>query len=224
LLANAAVVKACRRPPVLIEALQVEDPAPVAMARTGQRTLRATGVAATVQSGFGRDGDFATLPDGRIRTMTSGKRPGGLTALAVFNFVFGAMGVLSALGMVVFIPMLGRLPEEAMADFTAEQLAQLEALQEVGAGLFVTLAVLGLVSALLLIVSGIGYLGLRKFLGRTLGNVYGILGIVATVGSAMFMPVVLGGGSFTIGTILGLIYPVLTLVLLNTAFKEDFVN
>jgi hypothetical protein len=156
--------------------------------------------------------------------MSAGKRPGGLTALAVFNFIFGAMGVLSALGMMVFIPMLGRLPEDAMADMGPEQIAQLEALQEVGAGLFVALAVLSLISALLLILSGIGYLGLKKFLGRTLGNAYGILGIIATVGSAMFMPVVLGGGSFTIGTILGLIYPVLTLVLLNTAFREDFVN
>jgi hypothetical protein len=156
--------------------------------------------------------------------MSAGKRPGGLTALAVFNFIFGAMGVLSALGMMVFIPMLGRLPEDALADMGPEQIAQLEALQEVGAGLFVALAVLSLISALLLILSGIGYLGLKKFLGRTLGNAYGILGIIATVGSAMFMPVVLGGGSFTIGTILGLIYPVLTLVLLNTAFREDFVN
>lgn len=156
--------------------------------------------------------------------MSSGKRPGGLTALAVFNFIFGALGVLSALGMAVFIPMLGRMPEEAMADMTAEQIAQFQAMQEVGTGLFVTLALLGLVSALLLILSGVGYLGLKKFLGRTLGNAYGILGIVSTLGSAMFMPAVLGGGSFTIGTILGLIYPVLTLVLLNTAFREDFVN
>jgi hypothetical protein len=155
--------------------------------------------------------------------MSAGKRPGGLTALAVFNFIFGGLGVLSALGLAVFITMLGMMSEEAMADMTAEQIAQFEAMREVGAGLFVTLAVLSLVSALLLIFSGVGYLRLKRFLGRTLGNAYGVLGIVSTVGSAMFMPVVLGGGSFTIGTILGLIYPVLTLVLLNTAFKEDLV-
>jgi hypothetical protein len=32
------------------------------------------------------------------------------------------------------------------------------------------------------------------------------------------------GGGFNLGTILGLVYPVITLFLLNTTFKEDFVN
>jgi hypothetical protein len=154
--------------------------------------------------------------------MSDGKRPGGLTALAVFNFIFGALGVVSALGLAVFIPMLGAMPEESFADMTADQVAQIEALQQVGSGMFITLAILSVVSALLLILSGVGYLKLKRF-GRTLGNAYGITGILSTVGSVLFLPAVLGGGSFTIGTIIGLIYPVLTLVLVNTAFKEDLV-
>lgn len=156
--------------------------------------------------------------------MSSAKRPGGLTALAVFNFLFGALGLLSALGLAVFIPMLGMMSDEMTAEMTAEQLAQINALQEMGTGLFLALAALTVISALLLILSGMGYLRLKKFLGRTLGNAYGILGIASTVGSMLWMPTALGGGSFTIGTIIGLIYPVLTLVLINTAFKEDFVN
>jgi hypothetical protein len=40
----------------------------------------------------------------------------------------------------------------------------------------------------------------------------------------LWMPAALGGGSFGIGTIIGLIYPVLTLILVNTAFKDDLVN
>ena len=156
--------------------------------------------------------------------MSEAKRPGGLTALAVFNFVFGALGLLGALGLAVFIPMLGQMPAEATAQMTPEQLEQINALKDMGAGLFVTIALLNLVSALLLILSGIGYLKLKKFLGRTLGNAYGILGVLATLGSMLWMPAALGGGSFSIGTIIGLIYPVLTLALINTAFKEDFVN
>jgi len=156
--------------------------------------------------------------------MSSDKRPGGLTALAVFNFVFGAFGLLGALSLAVLIPLLGQMPAETTAQLTAEQLDRLNALKEMGTGLFLTIGALNLVSALLLILSGIGYLKLKKFLGRTLGNVYGILGVLATLGSMLWMPAALGGGSFNIGTIVGLLYPVLTLLLLNTAFKEDFVN
>jgi len=32
------------------------------------------------------------------------------------------------------------------------------------------------------------------------------------------------GGGFNLGTVIGLIYPVLTLILVNTTFREDLVN
>jgi hypothetical protein len=69
----------------------------------------------------------------------------------------------------------------------------------------------------------VGYLKLKKFLGRTLGNVYAVMSVVYSIGSALLLPVTLGGG-FNIMAIVGLIYQVLTLILLNTTFKEDFVN
>lgn len=78
---------------------------------------------------------------------------------------------------------------------------------------------LSLVSTALLIVSGVGYLKQKKFLGQKLGSLYGLLGIATTV-----FGLVATNQSFGIGSIIGLIYPVLTLVLLNTTFKEDFVN
>jgi hypothetical protein len=155
--------------------------------------------------------------------MSSGNRPGGLTALAVINFVFGGLGCLSALGMIVLIPLLGQITAQA-GDIPPEQAAQLEALQEVGAGIFITIGVLSIITAALLIISGIGYLKLKKVLGRTVGNAYGILGIASTLATMLWLPAALGGGSFGIGTIIGLIYPVLTLVLINTAFKDDLVN
>lgn len=156
--------------------------------------------------------------------MDSGKRPGGLTALAVINFIFGGFGVLGALGSIALIPLLGRIPEQATANMRDEQLEQFRALQDIGPTLFVTLGALALVSAVLLIASGFGYLKLKKTLGRTLGNTYGVLGILSALGRTLWLPAALGGSGFNIATIIGLIYPALTLILLNTAFKEDFVN
>jgi hypothetical protein len=155
--------------------------------------------------------------------MSSGNRPGGLTALAVINFIFGGLGCLSALGLIVLIPLLGRISQTS-GDIPPEQMAQFEALQEVGAGTFITLGVLSVISAALLIIAGVGYLKLKKVLGRTVGNAYGILGIVSTLATMLWLPEALGGGTFGIGTIIGLIYPLLTLVLINTAFKDDLVN
>jgi len=155
--------------------------------------------------------------------MSSGTRPGGLTALAVINFIIGGFRCLSALGLIVLIPMLGRIPE-AGNDVPPQQQAQLDALREIGPSVFIALGVLSLISALLLIVSGFGYLKLKRVLGRVVGSAYGVLGIASTLATMLFMPAALGGGTFGIGTIIGLIYPVLTLILVNTAFKDDLVN
>ena len=136
------------------------------------------------------------------------KRPGGLTALAVLNFVFGGLG---ALGLLAIAALLSAV-DSAGGD--------LSAVNDVpGAGLVYVSLLLGGVSVVLMIASGIGYLGLKKFLGRTLGNTYGVLSLVSTAISVFGL-----GTGFGIGTIIGLIYPVLTLILLNTTFKDDFVN
>lgn len=148
--------------------------------------------------------------------MSEGKRPGGLTALAVLNFVFGGFGALS------FLAMLGLL---AAADEEGGELAQGAArtLQALGmAGFWVVLGVTVVLTGLL-IASGVGYLKQKKVLGRTLGNAYAILSILYSVVRGMELPEEAGGG-FHLGTIIGLIYPVLTLVLLNTTFKEDFIR
>jgi len=75
----------------------------------------------------------------------------------------------------------------------------------------------------LLIASGVGYLKQKRFLGRTLGSVYAGLSILASIVSSAMLSTELGGG-FSILTIVGLIYPVLTLVLLNGTFKHDLVR
>lgn len=155
--------------------------------------------------------------------MASQDRPGGVTALAVINFIFGALGLLGTVAMFALIPLMNMALDQGGDQMPPDQRAQVEAMADMSMSLLLVLGVISLVTAVLLILSGIGYLKLKKFLGRTLGNVYGVVGVVATVGQAALMPAAIGGG-MNIMMLINLIYPVLTLFLLNVTFKEDFVN
>jgi hypothetical protein len=137
--------------------------------------------------------------------MADGKRPGGLTALAVLNFVFGGLG---ALGLLALLALL------RVAD-TAGELRNVQ----ISPGAVYLSLLLGLVSVSLMIAAGIGYLKQKRVLGRTLGNVYAITSLINTI-----IGIVAIKNGFGIGTIIGLIYPLLTLFLLNTTFKDDLVN
>ena len=134
------------------------------------------------------------------------KRPGGLTALAVLNFVFGGLGLLGLLALFALLSAADEATGGAVTDAP-------------GAGLVYFLIILSLISVCLMIASGVGYLKQAKFLGRTLGNSYAAVSIGNTV-----IGLVMADAGFGIGTIIGLIYPVLTLILLNTTFKDDFIN
>ncbi len=136
--------------------------------------------------------------------MSDGKRPGGLTALAVLNFVIGGF---RALGLVVLVAALNAA-ETVDAGTNGRVLSRGEVLLF----LLLLLATVGL-----MIASGVGYLGMKRFLGRTLGNSYAV---VELIGSALGIALV----GFTIVSMIGLVYPVLTLILLNTTFKDDLVN
>jgi hypothetical protein len=152
--------------------------------------------------------------------MNEGKRPGGLTALAIVNFILAGLSALSLFGMVALFGLTDKMPTEQM---TEAQKAQLEAVQNMGMPTLVLILLLTLLSAVLLLLSGIGYLKQKKVLGRVVGNVYAIFSIVGSVVSGLLFKPELGGG-FSFGTIIGLIYPVLTLVLINTTFKDDLTN
>ena len=152
--------------------------------------------------------------------MNEEHRPGGLTALGVLNFVFSAWGFLGLLGMIVLFAFIGRLPTDQMDE---TQRAQFEALQEIGASVWVLILALSVVSNILLLVSGIGYLKQKKIMGRMMGNGYAILSIVSSIASGMMFTGEMGGG-FNIGTMIGLIYPMVTLFLLNATFADDFPN
>ncbi|MCP4611345.1 MAG: hypothetical protein GY845_21755 [Planctomycetes bacterium] len=152
--------------------------------------------------------------------MNEEKRPGGLTALAVINFVFSGWGLIGLLGLAALFAFIGKIPTENMQE---AQRAQIEAFQDMGLPVFIFIFVLSLVSSVLLLLSGIGYLKQKKFLGRTIGNLYAVISIISSVVSGLLFSADLGGG-FNLGAILNLIYPVLTLILLNTTFKEDLTN
>jgi hypothetical protein len=136
-----------------------------------------------------------------------GKRPGGLTALAILNFVFGGLGVLGLLAAFAAVAMVSKMANSLGASAGP------------GAGLLYASIALGLLSVLLLIVSGIGYIGQKRMLGRTLGTVYGVVSLANTV-----IGIVMLHAGFGLSTIIGLIYPLLTLFLINVTYKDNLVN
>ena len=153
--------------------------------------------------------------------MSEGKCPSGLVVLAVLNFLFGANAVLSAVGMLFFSKLFNFL---ASQHDDPEMHAIVRAWDAIGDGVFYTTFVLTLVVAALLIASGVGFLTQKRFLGRTLGNLCALLSIASSLVWAYGVESEEIGGGWSLIVILGLVYPVLSLVLLNTTFKEDFVR
>ncbi len=152
--------------------------------------------------------------------MNQEKRPGGLTALAVINFIFSGWGLIGLLGLAAMFAFIGKIPTDDMQE---AQKAQIEAFQNMGLPMFIFIFVLSIVSSVLLLLSGIGYLKQKKVMGRLLGNLYAVISIISSIVSGIMFSSELGGG-FNIGTIIGLIYPILTLILLNSTFKDDLTN
>jgi len=138
------------------------------------------------------------------------KRPGGLTALAVLNFVFGGLGLIGLFALAALLTVADKVAITA-----TEGQVSLTKGQGPASGLVVLMLVVALVNVVLLIASGIGYIGQKRVAGYILGNVYGAVAIVAFILNV-------AGGQFNFMAILALAYPVLTLILLNTVFKNCF--
>ena len=155
--------------------------------------------------------------------MTAGQRPGGLTALAVLNFVFGGFGVLGVLGLAAIIALVNVGAQAAAEGGNVEMQDLVTAYREAGMGFLYINLLLRLLGTILMIASGVGYLQQKKFLGRTLGSAYALLSILQAVIMGLLLPEAAGGG-LSLMSAVSLIYPILTLILLNTTFKEDFVR
>lgn len=149
----------------------------------------------------------------------SGGRPGGLTALAVMNFIFGGMGLVEIIGIAAMVGVYS-----AASDETRAQLDQAAAIvKEVGIpALFAILSLL-LIASVLEVLSGFGYLKQKRVLGRYLGNGFALIAIAAhTIMTAATWGI--EGMGLQLGTLLEILYPILTLALINTTFREDLVH
>ena len=143
------------------------------------------------------------------------RRPGGLTALAVLNFVFAGFNLLGLLALAVGLVVLATV-DAAKLDEARQQMD--DAMGEAGIAAMVVQIGLGLVALVLQVFSAIGYLRMAPILGRMTGNAFAVVSIAGVfAGAAMGMP-------FSIGSVVSLIYPLLTLLLLNFTFRGDFLR
>jgi hypothetical protein len=133
------------------------------------------------------------------------------------NFVFAGLSLLNALGLLAVLAFSDKLAQSAATD---EDRAVFESLQSVGTGVWAFMLVVNVLVVALLIISGVGYLKTRMW-GRRIGSVYALLSIGDAIATVFILPAAFGG--FGIQTLIALVYPVLTLILLNTTFKDDFV-
>lgn len=134
-------------------------------------------------------------------------RPSGLTALAVFNFILAGWGLLKLLGVTIMLA--AGNPEGAKAPPPPQ---------------FLLLLSLGylIVDIGLMVAAGIGYLKLKRVLGRWLGSAEAVLSLFYFV--AVVAYVQSEGIPFDVRNLSALVYPGLTLVLLNVVFRENLVQ
>ena len=131
------------------------------------------------------------------------RRPGGLTALAVLNFVFGGLGLLVNLIQLAFV--------DKIVEKAGDQAPSTSAIYVV--------TLLGIASGGLLVAAGIGYLGQKKNLGQRVGAAYVVTALPGAVAE-----LVLTSQDFSVFTLFFMVYPLVTLFLIYTSFKDDFVR
>lgn len=151
-------------------------------------------------------------------------RPSGLTVLAVLNFVFGGMALLNApmaLLMSASFPWFEKqlstanntpgMPEWVvkMNEFSLDML---------NPTVLYTTAFFAFVTGVLMLISGFGYLKQQRGRGRMVGNMYVLVGIISMIALTYLARMNLLLHS------IDLIYPLITVYLINVTFKDDFVR
>ncbi len=173
-----------------------------------------------------------------LTTNNPPERSGGVTAIAILNFIFAFFSLCGSTGAIVSGLFLSKLSiyetMPGIAYITRDPVIKIFSI--VG-------AVVGLIFTAMLIISGIGLLKLDET-GRKVGLMYAAAGIIWTLFSGVInfalilpkqqaimqseMPEQIGGmigGAFgsIMGIFCGLIYPVILLIVLNTkSIKEQF--
>ncbi len=136
-------------------------------------------------------------------------RPSGLTALSVFNFILAGYNLLGVLGLFILL-------NQRASGAPAHGAANLP-----DALIYLALAY-RTVDLALLITAGVGYLKLKRVLGRWIGTTEALVSLV-------FFAVMVSytrsqGVPFSFGYLSQLVYPGLTLLLLNVVFRRNLVN
>jgi len=166
-----------------------------------------------------------------------GVRPGGLTALAVINFVLAVMELISGAFTATSpatMPFAVAQSEKNLAaesrpekrDELARKVEQLKETNEViqkNSGLVMLSGGVEAFLGLLLVIAGIGYLKLRRFLGRTVGLAYAIIAVCWGIAAILYVQKHMDHNP-GIFALIGFIYPAVTLFALLVTFRDDFVN
>jgi len=137
--------------------------------------------------------------------MSEGQRPGGLTALAVINFVLSAFSALGVVGLAILIFFPDIADEAAKKEMPPQ-------------GMLPFMAAASVVEVVLLFISGLGYLWQKKVLGRYVATAYALIAIVSNIAIIAMLPDV------KLAQFVGLVYPLLTLYFVNVTFKDDLVH
>jgi ABC-type transport system involved in multi-copper enzyme maturation permease subunit len=132
-------------------------------------------------------------------------RPSGLTVLAILNFIFGG---IQALGVLFSVASLG----------CTVTVAGVEQHPNMTVHLLTMLLNVGIAAAL--ITAGVGCIKVHRFAGRLMVNVYFLLVIVRQI-IRFAAP---EAGSFTMFTIIGLLYPLLLFLFVNVVFRDLWVE
>lgn len=132
-------------------------------------------------------------------------RPSGLTVLAILNFIFGG---IQALGVLFSVASLGCTVTVAGVE------------QHPNMTIHVLTMLLNVGIATALITAGVGCIKVHRFAGRLTVNIYFFLVIVRQI-IRFSAP---EAGSFTMFTIIGLLYPLLLFLFVNVVFRDLWVE
>jgi len=144
--------------------------------------------------------------------------------LAVLNFIFGGTALLSAIWSLALAARGGQAAawppaDPRVAGHMPEAFTRLmELFTSIPPAYYWAIGLLGLLASALQIVAGWGYLKRSRDLGPRVAYAWAAVTFVMAAVVVSISPWV---GAWTIP---GLTYPVITVVMLNTTFKNDFVN
>ena len=130
-------------------------------------------------------------------------RPGGLTVLSILNFIFGGLRSLGVLfSLFAFSCITSSSAVDAGKDISVS----------------ILILVLNTCIAGLMIASGVGYLLVKRVSGRWLGNGFIILELIKVIIEFAFVKDL--SRDFSIFTMISLIYPILSFILINIVFRD----